>query len=69
VTASDLQQFRDATYYGAANVALISSFVAGQDGVTADEAKEWADEQRELGQRGEFYFACLQFCFKGTRPG
>ena len=19
--------------------------------------------------RGEFYFACLQFCFEGTRPG
>jgi arsenite methyltransferase len=55
--------------YGAANVALISRFVAGQDGVTADEAKRWADEQRELGQRGEFYFACLQFCFKGIRPG
>lgn len=61
--------FRPDTYYGAANVALISSFVAGQNGVTADEAREWADEQRELGQRGEIYFACLQFCFKGTRPG
>jgi arsenite methyltransferase len=55
--------------YGAANVALISSFVAGRNGVSADEAKGWADEQRELGRRREFYFACLQFCFKGIRTG
>jgi hypothetical protein len=37
--------------------------------VSKDEAKVWAAEQRELGQRGEFYFACLQFCFTATRPG
>jgi arsenite methyltransferase len=55
--------------YGAANVALISSFVAGRHGVTADDANRWADEQRELGQRGEFYFACLQLCFTGIRSG
>ena len=27
----------------------------------------WMDEQRELGERGDFSFACIQFCFKGTR--
>jgi arsenite methyltransferase len=58
----------DPETYGTANIALISSFVAGHNDVTADEAKAWAAEQRELGERGEFYFACLQFCFKATRP-
>ncbi|HVS28905.1 MAG TPA: methyltransferase domain-containing protein, partial [Solirubrobacteraceae bacterium] len=58
----------DPDTYGTAAVPLIRSFVAGRNGVSADEAKAWAAEQRELGRRGEFYFACLQFCFKGTRP-
>jgi hypothetical protein len=26
-------------------------------------------EQRELAQRGEFFFACIQFCFTATHPG
>jgi SAM-dependent methyltransferase len=59
----------DPDTYGAAGVPLIRSFVPGRNGVSKDEAKAWAAEQRELGERGEFYFACLQFCFEGTRPG
>ena len=34
-----------------------------------EEVQEWAAEQRELGARGEFFFACIQFCFSATRPG
>ena len=37
------------------------------DYVGTDEAQEWAAEQRELQARGESYFACIQFCFTGTR--
>jgi ubiquinone/menaquinone biosynthesis C-methylase UbiE len=58
----------DPDTYGAANVPLIGSFVAGRNGVTKDEAAAWMEEQRQLGERGEFYFACLQFCFTATRP-
>lgn len=57
----------DADTYGAANVALIGNYVAGHNGVTENEATAWMHEQRQLGERGEFYFACLQFCFTGTR--
>jgi arsenite methyltransferase len=39
------------------------------DYVGTDEAQKWAGEQRELAERGESYFACIQFCFTGTRPG
>jgi ubiquinone/menaquinone biosynthesis C-methylase UbiE len=53
--------------YGGANVALIERFVAGQGGIGVEEAKRWADDQRRLGERGEFYFACIQFCFTATR--
>jgi SAM-dependent methyltransferase len=59
----------DPDAYGVAAVPIIKSFVPDHNGVSADEAKAWAAEQRELGERGEFYFACLQFCFTATRPG
>ena len=36
--------------------------------VGTDEAAAWADEQRHLAERGEFYFACLQFCFAAEAP-
>jgi hypothetical protein len=58
----------DPDTYGVAAVPIIRSFVPGRNGVSEDEAKAWAAEQQELGERGEFYFACLQFCFKGIRP-
>jgi SAM-dependent methyltransferase len=59
----------DPDTYGAAAMQVIRSFVPGHNGVTDDEAKAWETEQRELGKRGEFYFTCLQLCFKGTRAG
>jgi hypothetical protein len=53
--------------YGAAILPLVQDYVAGRDGVTADEAAAWAADQRDLGERGEFFFACVQFCFTATR--
>jgi len=50
----------DDTYAGAL-LPLMAGFVGTQ------EAQEWAEEQRELQRRGESYFACIQFCFTGTR--
>lgn len=58
----------DPDAYGVGAIPLIRSFVPGHRGVDNDEAKAWAAEQRELGQRDEFYFACLHFCFTATRP-
>jgi arsenite methyltransferase len=58
----------DRDSYGAATMPVIQSFVAGRAGIPGDEAAAWATEQRQLGERGEFYFACLQFCFSAKRP-
>jgi len=58
----------DPDSYGVAAIPLITSFVGGHKGVSNEEARAWAAEQRELGERCEFYFASLQFCFRGTRP-
>jgi arsenite methyltransferase len=49
--------------YAGALLSLMADYVG------TDEARQWAAEQRELQQRGESYFACIQFCFTGTRPG
>jgi arsenite methyltransferase len=53
--------------YGVASIPVIERYVAGREEVGAEEASAWAAEQRELGERGEFFFACLQFCFIATR--
>jgi arsenite methyltransferase len=56
----------DPETYGAALVPLVAKFAADRGEL---EAGAWADEQRTLSERGEFFFACTQFCFAATRPG
>lgn len=58
----------DPDTYGVGAIPLVRSFVPGHNGVSNEEAKRWAAEQRELGERDEFYFACLQCCFAAARP-
>jgi arsenite methyltransferase len=53
--------------YGGSLVGVIEPFVAQQG--HEEDARAWAAEQRELGERGEFYFAVTQLCFTATRPG
>jgi arsenite methyltransferase len=55
--------------YGGSLVPLIEQYVAEQGGMSQEEAQAWADEQRELGDRGEFFFTVTQFCFTATRVG
>src|ERR687896_174853 len=50
--------------YGGAALPGIERYVRQQGSADVD---AWADEQRALGERGEFYFACMQFCFSGVR--
>jgi|tagenome__1003787_1003787.scaffolds.fasta_scaffold20411079_1 arsenite methyltransferase len=58
----------DAETYGAATVSVIGAFVAGRESVGEADAARWVAEQRELGGRGEFYFAVTQLCFTATTP-
>ena len=53
--------------YGGSLVPLLEQYVAEQGGMSQQEAKAWADEQRELGDRGEFFFTVTQFCFTAIR--
>jgi arsenite methyltransferase len=54
-------------FYGGALVPVIERYVAGRDQIGAEELGAWVAEQRALDERGEFYFACVQFCFSATR--
>lgn len=56
----------DETYIGG-TLPLIENYVAGSDTAAAAHAAEWASEQRRLDASGEFFFACLQFCFTADR--
>ena len=58
----------DPETYGGTAFSLISPFVPGRAGVTEAEATGWAEEQRALDAAGEFFFACVQFCFTATKP-
>jgi ubiquinone/menaquinone biosynthesis C-methylase UbiE len=58
----------DTETFATSMIPMVANFVAGRNGVGEDEAKAWAAEQRDLGERGEFYFAGTQFCFTAARP-
>ena len=55
--------------YGGSLVPLLEQYVVEQGGMSREEAEAWASEQRELGERGEFFFTVTQFCFTAARPG
>jgi arsenite methyltransferase len=58
----------DPESYLAATLPLIEDYLVGSGLIAADEAHAWAAEQRELGARGEYFVAVVQFCFTGRRP-
>lgn len=52
---------------GGAIIPLIGDFVPGHAGVSAAEVAAWSADLDELGQRGEFFMAYVQFCFHALR--
>ena len=47
---------------------MAADFVPGRGGVTGDEVEAWLAEQRDLAERGEFFFEGTQFCFTARKP-
>jgi SAM-dependent methyltransferase len=47
---------------------MAADFVPGRGGVTGDDAAAWLAEQRDLAERGEFFFEGTQFCFTARKP-
>jgi arsenite methyltransferase len=54
--------------YGGFLVDFAEQFVVSQQLVDPEDARAWGHEQRALAERGDFYFACIQFCFAAARP-
>jgi len=50
--------------FSAGLIALISTFVAGRDGITAAEAEAWAEGQRSLGN--DYFFSLNRYLFLAT---
>jgi SAM-dependent methyltransferase len=54
--------------YGGSMVPMLKRYVVDQGGMSREDAKSWADEQRELAAQGKFFFSVSQFCFSATSP-
>jgi SAM-dependent methyltransferase len=58
----------DPETYSVALLPLMEAYVSGREDFGEAEAAAWAAEQRDLGERGEFFFSVTQFCFSARRP-
>ncbi|MGN6475177.1 MAG: methyltransferase domain-containing protein [Mycobacteriales bacterium] len=58
----------DPEFYVVSLLNVITDFARGRDGADPAEIEAWAAEQRELGERGEFFASVTQFCFMGRNP-
>jgi hypothetical protein len=59
----------DPDSYAATVFQFMAQFVVGRCGLIEDDVAAWVAEQRQLDEQGEFFFACIQFCFTARRLG
>ncbi len=57
----------DEASYSAQVIPIVASFVAARPGIDADEAQAWADDLREVGKRGDYFFCLNQYLFSAVR--
>jgi ubiquinone/menaquinone biosynthesis C-methylase UbiE len=53
----------DPNTYSNRIIDLIVRFVTGRNGITHDEAEGWAQELRQAGERGEYFFSLNRYLF------
>ena len=58
----------DPETYGAAIIPIIASYVTVNRLIDEAAVKTWVDDQHSLSEKGEFYFAGVQFCFSAVKP-
>ena len=49
-------------------IRFVTSFVPGRKGIAQAEVQAWADELRDLSDRGEYFFCLSQFLFRAEKP-
>jgi arsenite methyltransferase len=58
----------DTEGYAGAIFPVFEGYLLASAALAEGEAAAWAAEQRDLDARGEFFFACVQFCFGARKP-
>jgi hypothetical protein len=58
----------DPETYGGAALGLVEHYLTGLPDIDRAEVKAWAEEQRALDARGEYFYSVIQVCFAATRP-
>ena len=58
----------DANSYSYHAIEIVKAFIPGRRGITDAEAQLWADELRQLGERGDYFFCLNQFLFFAMKP-
>ncbi len=56
----------DPNTYSNRIIDLIVPFVTGRNGITREEAEDWAQELRRAGERGEYFFSLNRYLFVAT---
>ena len=63
-----LNDVLDANTFSHGLLDLVHRFIPGRRGVTGAEADAWAEDLRELGRRGEYFFSLNQYLFLASKP-
>jgi ubiquinone/menaquinone biosynthesis C-methylase UbiE len=58
----------DPNTYSGGMIDLIAGFTAGRRGVSVEEAADWAEDLRERGRRGDYFFSLNQYFFLAEKP-
>lgn len=58
----------DPDTYSHGMISLIVPFVIGRRGISKEEAKAWAGDLKELGERGAYFFSLNRYLFLVRRP-
>ena len=58
----------DENTYSHGIIDFIASYVSGKNGNTAEETKAWANELREKGQDGDYFFSISRYIFVVSKP-
>ncbi len=59
----------DENTYSHGVIDFIASYVSGKNGITAEETRAWADELRDKGQEGTYFFSINRYIFLVSKPG
>jgi len=72
LTKSDVYTMLNPEYdentYSHGVIDFIASYVSGLNGITEEETNAWANELREKGQEGDYFFSISRYLFMVSKP-